>query len=396
LGAYSTALRRTFGGALPTKEDLALNRDTIEIDRTLAFFDGQDAVATAGIVSYAMTVPGGGELACGGVTAVTVSSTHRRRGLLRAMMRRQLDDINERGEPLAVLFASEAPIYGRFGYGLATYQAELEIARQRAAFLNPLAGGGRLAFVDAAGAAMTFPGIWDSVRREQPGMLRLDAPSWRRELADLESHRLGFTPHYRLVYEADGAPSGFALYRIKMDWDAAGPIGMLRLEMLIAATPQAYEALWRHVLDVDLITRVTAWMRPIAEPLRFLLADPRQPVTRIEDGLWLRLVDVTRALEGRRYAAEDRLVLDLRDEFCPWNSGRYELLGGPSGAQCRRSTAEPDLEISAAELGAVYLGGNRLRLLHEAGRVTEHRAGAVTRADAMFASDRVPWCPSHF
>ena len=170
----------------------------------------------------------------------------------------------------------------------------------------------------------------------------------------------------------------------------------MRLQWLIAVTADAYAALWRHVLDVDLMARLSAEMRPVDEPLRFLLADSRQPKTRVEDGLWLRLVDVERALAGRRYAVDGRLVLRVRDDFCSWNDGRVELSGGPSHADCRRSEANPDLELNAADLAALYLGGNRFRTLFEAGRIQELRPGSIARADAMFATDRAPWCPSHF
>jgi predicted acetyltransferase len=165
---------------------------------------------------------------------------------------------------------------------------------------------------------------------------------------------------------------------------------------LIAASRDAYAALWQYVLEVDLIARVAAEMRPVDEPLRFLLADARQPKTRVEDGIWLRLVDVGRALAGRRYGVEGRLVLRVRDEFCSWNDGHYELNGGPTNAACERCTDDPDLELGAADLAAVYLGGNRFRTLHEAGLIKELHGGAVARADAMFATDRTPWCPSHF
>jgi predicted acetyltransferase len=181
-----------------------------------------------------------------------------------------------------------------------------------------------------------------------------------------------------------------------MDWDASGPIGALTLESLIAASTDAYVALWRHVLGVDLTVRVTAEMRPVDEPLRFLLADSRQPRTRIEDGLWLRLVDVSQALAGRRYGVEGRLVLHVRDRFCPWNDGHYELNGSPDSAECSRCSSDADLELDVADLAAVYLGGNRLHTLHQAGRIVESRRGAIARADAMFGTDRAPWCPSHF
>jgi predicted acetyltransferase len=352
-------------------------------------------VATAGIFSYRMTVPGGA-LPCGGVTRVAVLSTHRRRGLLTTMMRRQLDDMHERGEPLAALYASEAPIYGRFGYGLATYQAAVEIQRSHAAFATEGSGNGRLAMVDVPTAVPAFTRVWEEARPHQPGMLALDERWMRNQLVDLELHRHGASPHYRVLYQTAGNPSGFAIYRIKMDWDASGPNGELRLEMLVAANAEAYAALWRHVLDVDLMARVSAEMRPVEEPLRFLLADSRQPKTRIEDGVWLRLVDVAAALAGRRYAADGRLVLRVHDDFCPWNAGQFELDGSPTSAEVHRTDASPDLEFDAGTLGALYLGGNRFRTLHLAGRIIELRPGAVARADAIFASDRAPWCPSHF
>lgn len=312
------------------------------------------------------------------------------------MMRRQLDDMHERGEPLAALYASEAPIYGRFGYGLATYQAALEITRSHAAFATTVPGRGRLSMADLATAISAFTRIWEDARGNQPGMLALDERWIRNQLADPEVKLGGASPQYRVLYETDGKPSGFAIYRIKMDWDASGPNGELRLVMLVAATAEAYAALWRHLLDVDLIARVSAEMRPIDEPLRFLLADSRQPKTRIEDGIWLRLVDVGAALEGRRYTVEGRLLLRVRDAFCPWNDRQFELVGGPAGAECKSIKGAPDLALDAADLGALYLGGNRFRTLLEAGRIEENRPGAVARADAMFATDRAPWCPSHF
>jgi predicted acetyltransferase len=380
---------------MPTDEELAAGREITEFDRTLAFFDGPEMVATAGIFSYEMTVQGG-RLACAGVTRVSVISTHRRRGLLTAMMRRQLDDMHERGEPLAALYASEAPIYGRFGYGLATYQAELEIARWRAAFPTKPTGAGRLLMIDVPTAVGAFTRVWEAARVTQPGMLSLDERWIRLQLNDLESSRNGASPQYRVLYETNGEPSGFAIYRIKMDWDAEGPKGELRVEMLISATAEAYAGLWRHLLDVDLMARVTAQMRPVDEPLRFLLADSRQPKTRIEDGIWLRLVDVRAALAGRRYAIEGRLNLQVRDAFCPWNDGQFELTGGPQGAECRPTSATADVSLDASDLGALYLGGNRFSTLARAGRVDERRPGSIARADLMFATDPAPWCPSHF
>jgi predicted acetyltransferase len=250
--------------------------------------------------------------------------------------------------------------------------------------------------VDVQTGVREFSRVWQQARHNQPGMLTFDERWMRNKLTELEPHREGASPQYRVLHQTDGNPSGFAIYRVKLDWDASGPNGTLRLEMLVAASAEAYAALWRHVLDVDLMGRVSAEMRPVDEPLRFLLADSRQPKTRIEDGVWLRLVDVATALTGRRYAVEGHLGLRVRDAFCPWNDGSYELVGGPAGAECKSTSGARDLELDAADLAAVYLGGNRFRALFEAGRIEELRPGAVARADAMFATDRAPWCPSHF
>jgi predicted acetyltransferase len=311
-------------------------------------------------------------------------------------MRHQLDDMRERGDLLAALYASEAPIYGRFGYGLATYQASIEVDRAHGAVRQQVPIAGRIEMIDVARAAKDFAALWDTARRKQPGMLNLDQRWWRYLLHDVESQREGASPHYRVVYRTDAGVEGFALYRIKMDWDGLIPNGDLRLQFLIASTADAYAALWRHVLDVDLMARVTASMRPVDEPLRFLLADERLPKMSVMDGIWLRLVDVPRALAGRRYALDGRLVLRVRDRFCPWNDGHFELDGGPRAAQCQASDTAPHLELDAADLAGLYLGGNRWRTFHEAGRVVEHRSGAIAMADAMFAAERVPWCPSHF
>ncbi|HXO60048.1 MAG TPA: GNAT family N-acetyltransferase, partial [Candidatus Acidoferrum sp.] len=188
-------MRRAFGTALPTDEELAVSKETLEFDRTLAVFDGRQVVGTAGIFTYQMAVPGG-SLPCAGVTRVGVAATHRRRGLLTAMMRRQMDDIHQRGEALAALYASEAAIYGRFGYGLSTYMAEIDIQRSHGAFADPPRGSGRMVMVDVATAVDIFSRVWSEVQPAQPGMLALDARWWRNLLADLEFNRQGFSPQY--------------------------------------------------------------------------------------------------------------------------------------------------------------------------------------------------------
>jgi len=196
--------------------------------------------------------------------------------------------------------------------------------------------------------------------------------------------------------EGPEGPDGYLVYRTKQDWSQGYANGTADVVEMVTANTDAYGALWRYCFDLDLMTRTTAWLRPVDEPLIHMLAEPRRLRFRIEDGLWLRLVDVPAALAGRRYATEGNVILEVRDSFCPWNEGRYELVGGPDGAHCRSSSAEPDLVLSAADLAAAYLGGVRFDALRQAGRVIENRTGALRRAETMFTWDPAPWCPDMF
>ena len=198
-----------------------------------------------------------------------------------------------------------------------------------------------------------------------------------------------------MQYEEDDEPLGYARYRVRGDGSPGWPNGTLAVQELMALTENAYAALWSYLFGVDLIANIEAHHRRVDEPLFWMLADPRRLVRRQYDTLWVRLVDIPAALEARRYATEGRLVLDVRDPFCPWTEGRYELEGGPEGARCRRSDAEPDIALSAGDLGAIYLSGPRLTTLRQAGRV-QGDWEALRRADAMFAWDPAPWCPEVF
>jgi predicted acetyltransferase len=397
LPAYVRSLRRTYGAHSPRQEELALSPLITEFDRTLAAFDDGHVVATSGVFSFQIAVPGGLSLPCAGVTRVTVLSTHRRRGLLTAMMRRMVDEARRRGEPLAALFASEAPIYGRFGYGVAAYDVEIEIARARSAFAQPLEGGGRVRMLDATEAPAIFTDVWNRAQPAQPGMLRHSEAWWRHDLADLEAWREGESEQYLAIYEdAGGRAQGVAQYRVKSAWTDNQPDGTLTVHLLVGVTTEATAALWRHCLDVDLMARVHAWQRRVDDPVRFLLQDTRAARLKLNDSLWLRLVDVSAALAGRRYLSPGSLVLEVRDGFCPWNQRRYRLETGGGSGSCEATDAACDLVIDAGDLAAVYLGGTAPTALADAGRIEERSKGALERADTLFMSERTPWCPSHF
>ena len=221
---------------------------------------------------------------------------------------------------------------------------------------------------------------------------------WEIDLRDPHKTMDGFSARFYAAYVGDdGALEGVAAYRVKQEWQHGIAQGTLQLNQLVAITPAAYAALWRHCCDVDLVRTVRAFGLALDEPLRWLLADPRQMrVTTLMDDLWVRLLDIPAALAARRYAATGRLVLEVRDAFCPENAGRYIVDGGPDGGDCRRVAngkgEKPDLALDVADLGAAYLGGVRFTTLAQAGRVQEQRPGALARADALFASERAPYC----
>ncbi len=371
-------------------------RQIFEFDRTLASFDGPEIVGTTAIFSFDLTVPGGA-LPTAGVTSVSVKPTHRRRGVLTGMVRRQLDDVHDKGEPLAALWASESVIYGRFGYGLAAEGIELKIERQRSAFAHEAPACGRSQLVDREEALASWPAVYDQVRPTQPGMYTRSEAWWKHHsLRGPELSRGGFSGRFYVQYEEEGRPLGYARYRIRGDNRDGSPDGTLAVQELIATTEAAYAALWRYLFGVDLIGTIEARWRPVDEPLLWMLADPRRLVRHPHDSLWLRIIDVASALEGRRYSAQGRLVLDVRDRFCPWNEGRYELEAGADGARCRpASGGEPDIVLDVADLGAVYLGGTRLQTLRRAGRV-QGDWETLREADRMFSWDPPPWCPEVF
>jgi predicted acetyltransferase len=369
-------------------------RPLFELDRNLAAFDGDFVAGTAGIFTFQMTVPGG-IVPTAGVTRVTVQPTHRRQGVLTALMRRQLEDVRERGEPLAALWASESIIYGRFGYGLAADHVELKVERNRTALAHRVPARGRVRIVTKEEARSAWPGVFDRVRLDQPGAMNRSGAWWDRILRDLEHERHGFSAHVHATYEENGEPQGYLLYRTKDDWTGGLPAGAARLEELMAASPAAYSALWEYALNLDLIGVIEAESRPVDEPLYWMLADPRRLGRSQQDALWLRIVDVPGALSARKYSGEGSVVFEVRDAFCPWVAGRYELQASPGGGKCTRTDRSPTITLSAADLAAIYLGGARLQTLARAGRA-EGEPDALRHADEIFAWPTLPWCPNHF
>ena len=369
-------------------------RLVLEVDRWHAAFDDGRIVGGAAAASYRFTVPGGAQVSGAGVTAVGVQPTHRRRGINAALMRAQLDDVHVRGEPIAVLYASEGGIYGRFGYGLSAFLGEIDFEGGRSTFIRGYRPVGSVRLLPRAEALPAMRAIYDRAQPRRPGMIAMDDGWWEWLFFEKESEK--DEPTFYAVHDTDGEPDAYATYRVKHEWPDSIPKLELTVRQLVAATPDAYADIWRYLFDVDLVHRVKAWNRPVDEPLSFLMEEPRRLRLRIADGLRVRLVDVPAALEARGFVGDGRVVVDVEDRFCSWNEGRYAIEVSAGAASCSRTDEEPDIACSATDLGATYLGGATFRQLHRAGRVDERRAGALERVDALFASDPAPWSPFIF
>jgi predicted acetyltransferase len=370
----------------PSDELLELFARTLPHERMHAAFEDGAIVGGAGAFPFELSVPGG-SLPCAGVTAVGVHPTHRRRGILRAMMDTQLRDVHERDEPIAALWASEETIYGRFGYGIAAWAGELSVPHEWDAFAEPPEVGGTTRFVTPEEARGLFPPVYEAVRQERPGMTSRSETWWNDRQLRLPEHEAD-APRRFVVFELDGEPLGYAIYRTHSSWDGGSSTSRLVVREAIGATPQATAAIWRFLLDVDWMGSVETSLAPPDHPLLLLLASPRRMRYRMGDGLWIRLVDLPAALGGRTYGNGGPLVLEVRDAICDWNDGRWRLEGG----ECSRTDEEPDLALDVSALGSAYLGAVSFAQLREALRVDELREGAVARADALFAHRPLPWC----
>jgi predicted acetyltransferase len=363
----------------------------IEVERMHAAFEGDRPVGGAGAFTFRMSVPGGALIPAAGITVVGVLPTHRRRGILTSLMREQLADCRARGDLVAYLWASEAPIYGRFGYGLASRSGAASIAKERTQFALPFESRGTVRLVDLEEAARTFPPLYEQVVEQRPGMFLRSKDWWEtRKLFDDPARRQGGPKNLALL-ERDGKPAGYAIYNVKQDWAAGVSKGIVNIVEVVAPTPDASRELWRWLLDFDWTSEFSANLLPLDHELFMLLAEPRRMQFRVDDGVWVRLIDVGGALSARTYN-EGEIVLEVEDTFLPENAGRWRVTS--SGAD--RTEDAADLRLDVTGLGSVYLGGFTFDALVRGSRAQELTADAAFRADALFRTNIEPWCPEIF
>jgi predicted acetyltransferase len=367
-----------------------------DLSRVFVAVGGDRVVGTLRSWGTELTVPGGRQVPGAAVTNVTVLPTQRRRGTLTAMIDRTHRDARERGEAVALLYAAEYPIYGRFGYGAACRVATWILSSRETSFTG--AATGSMELVPPAQAAAALPDVYEQWRCRRTGEIRRLDYRWEFELGLHEQSRGNAWRGRVALHRNDaGVVDGYVRYTGEEKWEQNLPRGVITVDELHGVDDAAYDALWRYVGEIDLVARVKAEWRHPNERLPWLLTNFRAALpTDIGDGMWVRLLDVPAALSARTYNRSADLVLELVDDEAPGGSLRLRLEASPDGAVARRTTASPDLTCHVSALGAAYLGGVRLRDAVVERGVDEHRPGALAAADALFRTVDEPWSSTFF
>ncbi len=383
------AIWHYFGGR-PSAEDAERMASILPAERVHAAFDGGAIVGGAGAYLFETTVPGGAQVPTAGVMAVGVLPTHRRRGALSKLMQRQLADAHARGEPLAMLYASEGAIYSRFGYGLASLAGNIDLPKEHARLRDDEPIGQARILAGEEETLELLPRIYDRVQAETVGMFTRTPDWWKVRRLHQRPGRPG-GEQVRVAIELEGELEAYALYRL--NFAARNMISETTLEIgeALGTSPRALAAIWRYLLAIDWVARIEASWLPLDHPLLLWLREPRRMAFSVVEALWVRLVDVGAALEARS-VGEGAIVLDVHDEFCPWNTARWQVSDGAVA----RTTAAADLRLGVSELGSVYLGGFTFEQLWRAGRLEELKPDGVARADELFRTPRQPTCPELF
>ncbi|MER5911826.1 GNAT family N-acetyltransferase [Streptomyces sp. NPDC001982] len=381
-------------------EQLAVRREQFVFGRHLGAFDRGRCVATFRSFPQELTAVGGAAVPADAISSVTVSPTHRRRGLLTRMMTQDLAAAKERGDVVATLIAAEYPIYGRYGFGPATWTTEWTVDVPRTGLDPRWSGpedGGRIDLVDGEEVRGLGPELHERVRRAQPGAVSRDELWWRTNTGAVRFEPNWTEPYYAVYRSASGEVEGLVSYESDDNWRDKQPDNTADVNWLIASTPAAERALWHYLCSIDWITKVKSGWRGPDDLLPFFLPDLRAArLTAQSDWLWVRILDVVRALEARTYEGTGTLVLEVVDRLGP-TGGRYRLEASPQGASCTQVTSgDADLTLDVAELATLWLGDESTARLAALGRVREVREGAARLADALLHTSGRPWCPDIF
>ncbi|MFI7403730.1 GNAT family N-acetyltransferase [Streptomyces sp. NPDC049541] len=387
-------------GPTPWETEVESRRTQFEPGRYLGAFDGVRCVATFRSFAQEVTAVGGAAVEADAVSGVTVTATHRRRGLLTRMMNRDLAAAKERGDVVATLIAAEYPIYGRFGFGPATSAAEWTVDLPRTGLDTRWSGpegGARIDLVDPEDVRKIGPELHDRFRRATPGAVSRGDWWWQLNTGAVRVDPKWTEPFFAAYRSADGTLEGLVAYEVDDNWgDAKQPADTATVRGLITTTPAAEQALWRYLASIDWVTRLKSGQRAPDDLLPLLLPDPRAAgITSQTDWLWVRILDVVRALEARTYEGAGSVVLEVSDPG-GFTGGRYRLEASPQGASCTPTTSSAELSLPVAELARLWLGDESALRLAALGRVREERAGAAQVADALLRTSRRPWCPDMF
>ncbi len=380
-------------------EQLDARRRQFVPGRLLGAFDGPRCVATFRSFDQELTAVGGATVRADAISNVTVTATHRRRGLLTRMMSQDLAAAKERGDVVATLIAAEYRIYGRYGFGPATTLTEWTVEVPRTG-LDPRwarpEDGGRIDLVDGEDIRKLGPDLHERIRRSTPGAVSRSELWWQLRTGVVRFDEEWKEPYFAVYRSAAGEVEGIASYESDDNWQGKQPYDTADVQWLLGATPAAERALWHYLCSIDWITRVKSGWRSPDDLLPHYLPDPRAArIANQADWLWVRILDVVRALEARTYDRAGSLVLEVADRQ-GLAGGRFRLDASPDGASCTPTTDAPDLALDIAELASVWLGDQSVARLHALGRVQEERVGAAREADALLRASGRPWCPDIF
>lgn len=379
-------------GYRPKAEDVDYLRSTFEPSRTVCAFEGDRMVASSVALNLELTLPGGSRVQMAGLTWMAVRPTHRRQGLMRRLMMAQLEAVAARNEPVAGLMASESLLYHRFGFGIASHSAHVEIESRHAALRTPIRDAGTIVAVDLDTFLQHVIELHMRASAERNGMVSRSAGSYRQSYRHAAEELGGAAPAQLYAHRDHvGIVDGVVSFRIAANWEGPFPNYELRISYLLAITAAAEIALWGMCLGHDLVTRVVANGRPVDEPIVDLLADPRRWIARPLDELYLRPTNIPTLLAARRYAREGAVVIELCDEVLPSAGGRFLLEATRDAAACLPTNAPADLVLGPAALGAAILGDTPIERLWRAGLVEERTSGAVSLATSMLRWSPAPW-----